>query len=145
MAISLRNQQSASPINERKLKRRLGKILKEIKLPEACLVVLLTGDEEIRRLNRDFRGADRPTNVLALPSAGPLREGAPDPIPFPNISPESAPGHYLGDIAVSLETVLRESEEGGEPAGFLLYFYLIHGLLHLTGYDHELGEAEDRA
>jgi rRNA maturation RNase YbeY len=91
--------------------------------------VLFSGDGEIRALNRDFRGKDVPTNVLAFPSGeDPKEEGV-----------------FLGELIVSCETVKREAEALGIEEGELLWFYLIHGTLHLLGYDHELGEAEAEA
>jgi rRNA maturation RNase YbeY len=129
MTISITNNQSALPISEPKIKRRLGRILKELKKSEFNLSVLFCDDEEIRRLNREFRKVDRPTNVLAFPDAqGVLGQAS-----------------YLGDLALSTETVIREADEFDWPAGERLYFYLIHGLLHLLGYDHELGPAEAKA
>jgi probable rRNA maturation factor len=139
MATSLRNRQSALRINELKLKRRLGAALTALGRPKSSLSVLITDDEGIRALNREFRGRDAPTNVLAFPFHGePRGPSAPPP-------PKTLPPSYLGDIAVSAQAIAREAAEGGHQRGFLLYFYLIHGLLHLVGFDHELGEEEERA
>ena len=76
--------------------------------------VLLTNDTHIQRLNRDFRGKDKPTNVLSFPGD----DG------------------YLGDIAISFQTLEREAREQNKD--FCLHFahLLVHGLLHLRGYDH---------
>jgi probable rRNA maturation factor len=92
------------------------------------LSILFTDDEGIRQLNRDFRGLDRPTNVLAFPDG----KGA---IGFKR---------HLGDIALSTQTLWREAEAHGAEPGEFLYYYLIHAILHLFGYDHERDEAEDR-
>ncbi|MDR1041019.1 MAG: rRNA maturation RNase YbeY [Deltaproteobacteria bacterium] len=143
MPIILDNRLEGDPVNELKLKRRLGKVLKALGRPKASLGVLLAGDAELRGLNRDFRGKDAPTNVLAFPfedgdAAGAAPESPAQPLP-------SVMKGYLGDVAVSLETVARQAEETGAGTGELLYFYLIHGILHLTGHDHELGPAEAEA
>jgi probable rRNA maturation factor len=86
--------------------------------------VLLTGDAAIRELNRSWRGKDSPTNVLSFPSGD---ETAPGPgLPV-----------FLGDLALALETVLREAgAEGKRPADHLVHL-LVHGTLHLLGWDHE--------
>jgi probable rRNA maturation factor len=88
--------------------------------------LLLTDDAGIQELNRDWRNKDKPTNVLSFPA--PAVPGIPGPRP-------------LGDIAVAYETVAREAEEEKKPFENHLTHLLIHGLLHLLGYDHEL-EAE---
>lgn len=87
--------------------------------------VLLTDDARVRGLNRDWRGQDRPTNVLSFPAREPGD-------PWPPAGPVP-----LGDVAVALETVLREAAaEGKAPADHLAHL-LVHGTLHLLGHDHE--------
>jgi probable rRNA maturation factor len=93
---------------------------------EVEIGLLFTDDDGIRALNRDWRGTDKPTNVLSFPA--PAQPGAPGPRP-------------LGDIAVAFETVAREAEEEGKLFDDHLSHLLVHGLLHLLGYDHAL-EAE---
>jgi probable rRNA maturation factor len=96
-------------------------------LAEAAEVsVLFTDDAHIRRLNRQFRGKDRPTNVLSFPAA-PLVPGR-----F---------GPALGDIALALETVTGEAKSGGLTLANHVSHLIIHGFLHLLGFDHE-AEAE---
>ena len=82
------------------------------------VTVLLADDATLRRLNRDFRGQDKATNVLAFPAAPPSEEPA------------------GGDIAVASETCAREAEEAGKPVGDHLSHLIVHGTLHLLGYDH---------
>lgn len=125
MAIFLSNRQKTLPIKTANLRRRLVKLLKELGLSEADLSVTICDDEAIRAVNRDYRAVDAPTNVLAFA----LEEGAPLP---------GAP-RVLGDIIISAETIRREAPPLGYTDGEMFYFYLIHGLLHLIGYDHELG------
>jgi probable rRNA maturation factor len=144
MAILLRNQQNALRINGLSLKRRLGKVLKGIGRGTATLSVYLTDDDGIRELNLEFRGIDRSTNVLSFPSDGPPRDGG-APKGAPRGGAPKIMRDFLGDIALSAETVIKESKQHDIPVGELLYFYLIHGILHLTGHDHELGEAEEKA
>ena len=129
MAIYLSNRQKALPIKTATLRRRLGRLLKELDLAEADLSVTVTDDAEIQEINRQYRGVDRPTNVLAFA----MEEGEPLP---------GAP-RVLGDIVISGETIIREAPPLGYTDGEMFYFYLVHGLLHLIGYDHELGSEEE--
>jgi probable rRNA maturation factor len=92
--------------------------------------VLLCDDPTIAGLNARWRGQERPTNVLSFP-ARPLLGAAPD---------GRAP---LGDIAIAYETVAREAAEQGKPVTDHLFHLVVHGFLHLLGYDHHVdGEAE---
>lgn len=101
-------------------------------VPERCeLAIILIDDAEQRRLNRDWRGIDRPTNVLAFPAWEP---GCPTPADGPLL---------LGDVTLALETVEREAgEQGKSPADHFSHL-IVHGVLHLLGYDHRTdAEAE---
>ncbi len=93
---------------------------------EAC--VALSDDATVQELNARFRGKDKPTNVLSFP-ATPLPGGVIDP--------------SLGDIVLAQETVAREAAEQGVPPAHHLQHLVVHGLLHLLGFDHET-EAEAR-
>jgi len=85
--------------------------------------VLLTDDAELKRLNRTFRGKNKPTDVLSFPA---------DPIPgLP------AAHRHAGDLAISLETAARQAAHFGHPLATELRILLLHGLLHLAGFDHE--------
>lgn len=99
-------------------------------------------DARIAALNADFRGKPQPTNVLSWPSEERGAEfvgDAPDlPEPGDPADPES-----LGDIAIAWETCAREAEEQGKPMGDHVTHLLVHGVLHLLGYDHV--EDEDAA
>jgi len=89
----------------------------------------LVGDAEIRRLNRDYRGKDRPTDVLSFS----LREGA-----YGDVS------RALGDVVISLETAARQARERRAMIGDEVDRLLVHGILHLAGYDHEISPREER-
>jgi probable rRNA maturation factor len=95
-------------------------------LPGAELSVLLTGETAVRALNRQWRGLDKPTNVLSFP-AGPSDRISQSPV--------------LGDIVLAYETVAREAEAEGKPLDHHLAHLVIHGVYHLLGDDHET-EAE---
>lgn len=94
--------------------------------------VRLADDAEVRRLNAQFRGKDKPTNVLSFPMTPPEHLGA---------SPEA----LLGDIVLAAETIAREAVERGlSPADHATHL-IVHGMLHLLGYDHEQDEAQAEA
>lgn len=97
--------------------------------------LVLSDDATVRRLNRDFRGRDRATNVLSFVNLEPTDEAAPE-------SPADEP-LVLGDVVLALETVEREAEGQGKQLGHHLSHLVVHGVLHLLGYDHaEAADAE---
>ncbi len=100
-----------------------------MRLAEAELSLVLVSDAVMRRLNRDWRGKDRPTDVLSFAQA----EG-----------PGGAPAGLLGDVVISLDTARRQAAERAAPLGSELDRLLVHGVLHLLGYDHERSPAEAR-
>jgi probable rRNA maturation factor len=93
---------------------------------EAELAVMLTDDAGIRTLNGNWRGIDKPTNVLSFPALQPTGRRGPDDAP-----------RMLGDIAISYETTRREADDEQRPFDHHLSHLAIHGFLHLIGYDHE--------
>lgn len=111
--------------------------LAELGLPAEGFTLCLMGcdDARIRELNGDFRGKAKPTNVLSWPSdeRGPDAEGAlPEP---PAPGPVDDPEH-LGDIAISYDTCAAEAAEAQKPMADHVTHLVVHGLLHLLGYDH---------
>jgi probable rRNA maturation factor len=86
--------------------------------PEWELTLRITGDRELRRLNRRFLGEDHATDVLSFPSG------------------ETAPGAYLGDIVISWPAVMRQAREFGHPEESELALLAVHGFLHILGWDH---------
>ncbi len=101
---------------------------------------LLTGDREIRRLNREFRGHDRPTDVLSFPSpeAPESRKRA----GCPRFSRSETRKHagcprFLGDVAISVDRAAGQAREHGHGIEAEIAILMLHGLLHLLGYDHE--------
>lgn len=97
---------------------------------EGELSVVLVGDTEIRRLNCQYRGGDKPTDVLAFPMEMKARApGAP---------------RLLGDVVISLDTAARHAAERGVPIAEEVRTLLVHGVLHLLGYDHERAPSEAR-
>jgi probable rRNA maturation factor len=89
-------------------------------LTDEHLSILLTNDKNIQQLNKNFRDKDKPTNVLSFPA--------------------DDEGEYMGDIAVAFETIKREAIEQDKSFHHHFIHMLIHGILHLDGYDHETDE-----
>ncbi len=84
--------------------------------------VLFADDAAVRELNRTWRGEDKPTNVLS----------------FPALQPAGAPGpRALGDLALAFETLAREAQAEGKPLADHAAHLIVHGVLHLVGYDHQ--------
>jgi probable rRNA maturation factor len=85
---------------------------------KSSLTVLLSSDEKLKALNREFRGRDKPTNVLSFPTAD-RQDG------------------YRGDIAIAYGVTRREAEAAGKRFADHASHLVVHGVLHLAGYDHE--------
>jgi probable rRNA maturation factor len=130
--ILLNNRQRKHPIVTRRLKKAAETILNALGCPDGTeLSVSIVGDRSIRIINRNYLGRDKPTNVIAFS----LQEGD-----CSGITP-----HALGDVMISADTAAREAEDGRLEFFDRLVFLLIHGILHLCGYDHERsGEAAAR-
>jgi probable rRNA maturation factor len=90
-----------------------------------AVTVVLTDDAEIRDLNRDWRGFDKPTNVLSFPTAP---------------SPGETSDRPLGDLVLAIETIRREAGEEGKSLADHVSHLAVHGLLHLAGHDHDTDE-----
>jgi probable rRNA maturation factor len=99
---------------------------------DAELAVMLTDDAGIRTLNKNWRGQDKPTNVLSFPALQPPAGREFDDAP-----------RMLGDIAIAYETTRREADDEQKPFHHHLSHLAVHGFLHLAGYDHDTdGDAE---
>lgn len=86
--------------------------------------VLLAGDATLKRLNREYRGKNKATDVLSFPA------------------PDEMAGERAGDLAISLDTAARQAEEHGHTLRDEVRVLLLHGLLHLSGMDHEADKGE---
>lgn len=123
----------------RLIQRAISAALREEKVPDDCEVsVLLTDNEGIHELNRDYRGVDRPTDVLSFP-ANELSPGEFD-ADLCERDPETG-RVFLGDMAISLEKCETQAEEFGHSFERELMYLTVHSTLHLLGYDH-VDEAE---
>ena len=99
---------------------------------DAELAVMLTDDSGIRTLNSNWRGVDKPTNVLSFPALQPDGGRREDDAP-----------RMLGDIAIAYQTMRREADEEQKPFDHHLSHLAVHGFLHLIGYDHETDDDAD--
>jgi rRNA maturation RNase YbeY len=128
-AVLVSHRGRRAPVLARRLRRSACRLLRGLGLPEAELSVVLVSDAEMRKLNRRWRGKDRPTDVLSFSQV----EG-----------PGPAPSGLLGDVVISVDTARRQAAERAAPLGREGERLLVHGLLHLLGYDHERSPAEAR-
>jgi len=130
MLIRIRNDCEEAGIDEEKLRRRAAKLLSALGCEEAELSVWLCDDAAIRDLHHRYLGQDTPTNVMSFAQ----REGE-----FADLEPD-----VLGDVVISVETARRDASGAGTALDDELAYLLIHGVLHLVGYDHE-GDQAHRA
>jgi len=101
------------------------------------VAILLTHDSAMRKLNRQWRGFDKPTNVLSFPAGEiPVGKGSGD------TSARNAL-RFVGDIVIACETSAREARAEGKPMHHHLSHLAVHGYLHLVGYDHEVDAEAD--
>lgn len=117
---------------EQLAEKTVGAVLDElhfVNMAPSELSLLFTDDARIQQLNAKWRGQDRPTNVLSFPVT--------------DLSPGMAPGPILGDVILAFETVDREARLENKPFGNHLTHLIVHGFLHLLGYDHQ-SETEGR-
>jgi len=123
MKIWIRNRQKHIPLDLRKIRRAAQRLLTELGLLEAELSLLFVNDLQIQALNRRYLRRNKPTNVLAFP----MRKGE-----FPTLHP-----HLLGDLVISVESAKRQSNRFGLDDMEMVILLMVHGILHLIGYEHE--------
>ena len=127
--VSVLNRQDRVTVDRRKIGAAARRVLKALGGEGYELTVVLVDDREITRLNRQYFRRNRPTNVISFPQQ--------------DDSPVSLRSRILGDVVISAETAQRDAGEAGEKVQDEIFFLLIHGILHLLGYDHE-GAKEER-
>ncbi|MEN6560191.1 MAG: rRNA maturation RNase YbeY [Acidobacteriota bacterium] len=127
--ITIINRQTKQPIRTKAFERLLGELARRYRQRDPEVTLVFVGERAIRTLNRKWMKKDRPTDVLSFP----LGEKAPDG------------KYYLGDIVVSAPVAARQARAKGWPLERELRMLVIHGFLHLLGYDHFAGiEEEER-
>ena len=129
MKILATNKQTVIDIDLPRIKRSSVKILRILESEDSELSLTFVDNAGIANINRQYLGRNYPTNVIAFS----MNEGE-----FGDVNPD-----ILGDIIISTETALRDAEAGDLSLEDELDYLIIHGVLHLLGYDHELpGEAK---
>jgi probable rRNA maturation factor len=135
MIVSLGNNQEKIEISEELealLTKAMNIVAQKAKLSDNTEVdITIVTDEEIHILNRDYRGVDRPTDVLSFA----LDEGEEEP---EILGPEAE--HLLGDIIISAERAAAQADEFGHGINREIVYLAVHGILHLLGYDHMIDE-----
>jgi rRNA maturation RNase YbeY len=122
MTVLIENQQSSHPIPIERVQKIAQAILNALDSPEGELSVLLVDDIYMAQLNQSYLDRKGPTNVIAFP----MREGL-----HTDINP-----HLIGDVVISMDTCAREAQEAGLSLDRRFDQLLVHGILHLFGYDH---------
>jgi probable rRNA maturation factor len=126
--IVLQNPNRYPEAGARRLRPWLERLTASLVEGPASLGVRFASDREVHRMNRDYRGKDKPTDVLSFPGG------------FPGSGPDGS--RHLGDVLISVPTARRQAEDRGHPAERELKVLLLHGLLHCLGYDHEADQGE---
>jgi probable rRNA maturation factor len=130
MVVQIDNQQSNHRLSKKRLRQTAKVILNALDCPDAELSILIVDDPQIAQLNHQYLNHEGPTNVIAFS----MRQGH-----FADITP-----NLLGDVVISADTAHREAQSAGISMQDRLDQLLIHGTLHLLGYDHEKTDAEAR-
>lgn len=131
MEVLIDNQQAKHPIATRVVQRKVAAILNALDSPDAELSLVFVDDARIAQLNAAYLKHEGPTNVISFP----MREGE-----FGDLNP-----HLLGDVVISMDTCAREAQAADLSLDERLDELIVHGVLHLFGYDHVHGQAEARA
>lgn len=129
MAISITNHQKKIKVDLRHIRQSLRRLLKFVDCSEKEISLLFVDDREIQNINHLYLNRDWPTNVISFSYSE---------SEFHHINPD-----ILGDIVLSVDTALRDAEHGNISLSDELDFLIIHGLLHILGYDHENGNSDE--
>lgn len=121
--IALDPAAASSALSKPALSRFANRARRAVNLPGE-VDILLSTDAELKRLNRAFRGKNKPTDVLSFPA------------------PAEIAARHAGDLAISVETAARQAETFGHALADELRILILHGLLHLNGMDHETDQGE---
>ena len=128
MPVHMQSHVRCVTFDQARLERLAQAILSDVGETSAELGIMFVGDQRMRGLNRRYRGKDRTTDVLAFPMRG---------------VPHSS-SHLLGDVVIAVPTAARQAKQGHRSLDEELTVLLVHGILHLCGYDHERSEIEAR-
>ncbi len=128
MAVDIINRSKGKKVSAQRIKSKAYRILKLLGEEQSELSLALVGNGEIQKLNAHYRKKNEPTDVLSFPQEEDLATG----------------GRLLGDVVISVEQAERQSKGENKPLEAEMEALLIHGILHLLGYDHEVSPAEAR-
>ena len=129
MTIQIENKQKRYKISKRNIRHTVNNLLKCLNCQHKEVSISFVDDSVIRELNNQYLGKNKPTNVLSFS----LQEGK-----FTEINP-----NILGDIVISIDTAERDALKGSLTISQEIDFLIIHGLLHLLGYNHENTSREE--
>ena len=130
MEVLIDNRQSRHKISLKKIKQTVQVILDALDCPDSEVSILIVDDPQIEELNQQYLNRKGPTNVIAFA----MREGE-----FSDLSPQ-----LLGDVVISTDTAAREAQIASTSMERRFNELLVHGILHLMGYDHETSEDDAR-
>ncbi len=128
MGVEILNKTGRSAVRSRGLKKKAERILGLLERSRADLSIALVSNSEIQGLNARYREKNEPTDVLSFPSGAPL---------LPNVE-------MLGDVVISVEQAKKQARKKNQKLERELETLLIHGILHLSGYDHERSQRDAR-
>ena len=131
MEILIEDRQNRHRIDHEKIVKKAEIILDALRLPEGELSILIVSDPEMAELNKTYLHRSGPTNVIAFP----MHEG-----PFSDVTP-----NLLGDVAICLDAAAREAQNAAVTMEARFDQLLVHGILHLLGFDHETTSEEAEA
>jgi rRNA maturation RNase YbeY len=141
MPVHMQSQVRRITFDQARLERSTRAILDDVGEASAELGILFVGDQRMRSLNRRYRGNDRTTDVLAFA----MREARTlHALRRAQGRPALLTPDLLGDVVISVPTAWRQAIEAGRSLNEELTCLLVHGILHLCGYDHERSEKEAR-
>ena len=129
MTVLITNEQETLPVDIEAIEKQADQILDYLDVSDKELSVLVVDDARIRQLNHQYRDKDYATDVLS----------------FPQLDEDEEPGidqHLLGDVVLSIETAELQAKEHDLSLEEELILLLIHGILHLMGFDHERSDSE---
>lgn len=130
----------SSLVDAENLAAAAAAILRHLETPAATFTIVVTDDETVQRLNLEYRGVDAPTDVLSFAAQESLPDGPALILP-PELAGELA--SYLGDLLLAYPYTARQAERYGRSVAAELRLLVVHGVLHLLGYDHATQEDED--
>jgi rRNA maturation RNase YbeY len=131
------NRQRTVRLARRPLELFLGRVRHELGLQEAAVTVCFVSDAEIARMNEEYRKKKGPTDVLSFPAVERRR-----PLRLPRVPRAIKSVEYLGDVAIAPATARRYAKKLGRTLPSELRVLILHGVLHLLGYNHETDRGE---